>query len=393
MVRDVRNSCLGLRLANLYDLSDNKTYILKFSSTNSKALSKDGSNNSHIPSEEIENQKLFVLIESGIRFHGTKFVRDKNELPSPFTMKLRRYIRLKRLEDIKQIGADRVVDMKFGSGDSAFHLIHELYSQGNIILTDHNYEIVCLLRSHQFEEDVAIKVGEIYPVSFTTSMSNLTQETRQLSESQDVNIEDFLSTCKKFLQAEEDFIPSTENTKREKKKMSLKQMLLSKTSAYASYGPEIIEHCMHKAAIPNSVKLAKVVTFPAETLLGLLRELQSAETLLAQLDSPHEGFIIYREVPLREATPPGSLTASNNQTSQLPESRIEFLEFVPLLFSQHENKPYQKFSSFEDAVDHFYGNIDDQKMQKQALAVEEAAKMKIAKVSLTNGVVSYVFFT
>lgn len=46
----------------------------------------------------------------------------------------------------------------------------ELYANGNIILTDGNYGILALLRSHQFEEDVAIKVNEIYPMAFATSM-------------------------------------------------------------------------------------------------------------------------------------------------------------------------------------------------------------------------------
>jgi hypothetical protein len=33
------------------------------------------------------------------------------------------------LEDIKQLGVDRIVDFQFGSGDARYHLILELYSQ------------------------------------------------------------------------------------------------------------------------------------------------------------------------------------------------------------------------------------------------------------------------
>ena len=75
-------------------------------------------------------------------------------------MKLRKFIRTKRLEDIRQLGnGDRVVDFKFGSGDSASHIILELYSLGNIVLTNHLYEVQALLRSHEFEsEGVAVKV-------------------------------------------------------------------------------------------------------------------------------------------------------------------------------------------------------------------------------------------
>ena len=150
MVRDIRATLLGQRVANIYDLND-KTYLFKFA----------------VPGK---SEKQLLLLESGVRFHTTKYARDKNDLPSPFAMKLRKHIRTRRLEDVKQLCNDRVVDFKFGSGDAVFHIILELYANGNIILTDGNYEILALLRSHQFEEDVAIKVNEIYPMAFATSM-------------------------------------------------------------------------------------------------------------------------------------------------------------------------------------------------------------------------------
>jgi predicted ribosome quality control (RQC) complex YloA/Tae2 family protein len=106
------------------------------------------------------------------------------DLPSPFSMKLRRAVRGKRLENVRQLGDDRVVNFKFGSGNSdtiyttnntittitvpniiihtyihtyvhtyilltsgdfVHHVILELYSNGNIILTDGNYE-VCIYK-------------------------------------------------------------------------------------------------------------------------------------------------------------------------------------------------------------------------------------------------------
>lgn len=69
MVRDLRSIVLGHRITNIYDLND-KTYLFKIS----------------IPGL---TEKLYLLLESGIRFHLTKFARDKSEMPSPFVMKLR----------------------------------------------------------------------------------------------------------------------------------------------------------------------------------------------------------------------------------------------------------------------------------------------------------------
>jgi predicted ribosome quality control (RQC) complex YloA/Tae2 family protein len=56
-------------------------------------------------------------------------VRDKSDTPSNFTLKLRKHIRTRRLEDVRQLGVDRIVDFVFGSGEAQYHLILEMYSQ------------------------------------------------------------------------------------------------------------------------------------------------------------------------------------------------------------------------------------------------------------------------
>ena len=50
-------------------------------------------------------------------------------------------MRGRRLENVQQLGADRIVDLQFGSGEAAYHLIIELYDRGNILLTDHEHMI------------------------------------------------------------------------------------------------------------------------------------------------------------------------------------------------------------------------------------------------------------
>jgi predicted ribosome quality control (RQC) complex YloA/Tae2 family protein len=50
---------------------------------------------------------------------------------------------------VRQLGVDRVVDFTFGAGETASHLILEMYAQGNVILTNHKYEVLTLLRSHR----------------------------------------------------------------------------------------------------------------------------------------------------------------------------------------------------------------------------------------------------
>eukprot|EP01036_Dinobryon_divergens_P053298 gene53298-71256_t len=83
MVRDIRSNILGQRVANIYDLND-KSYLFKFAHPG-------------------KSEKVNLLMESGVRFHTTKFARDKNDMPSPFAMKLRKFIRTKRLESVRQL--------------------------------------------------------------------------------------------------------------------------------------------------------------------------------------------------------------------------------------------------------------------------------------------------
>jgi len=98
-------------------------------------------------------------------------------------MKLRKHLRTKKLTFIKQLGMDRVIDLQFGKEENAMHILVELYAQGNIILTDHSYTILSLLRSYTLDTNAPAQeeeggparcaVHEKYPFS---AAANLTEE-------------------------------------------------------------------------------------------------------------------------------------------------------------------------------------------------------------------------
>ena len=56
-------------------------------------------------------------------------MKEKADTPSNFTLKLRKHLRTRRLDEAKQLGVDRVVDFSFGTGEACYHLILELYAQ------------------------------------------------------------------------------------------------------------------------------------------------------------------------------------------------------------------------------------------------------------------------
>lgn len=54
------------------------------------------------------------------------------------------------------IGSFQVIDLQFGMGEGTHHIILELYAQGNILLTDGDYNVLTLLRTHRFDLELKI---------------------------------------------------------------------------------------------------------------------------------------------------------------------------------------------------------------------------------------------
>ena len=59
----------------------------------------------------------------------SQYMKEKADTPSNFTLKLRKHLRTRRMDEVKQLGVDRVVDFSFGTGEACYHLILELYAQ------------------------------------------------------------------------------------------------------------------------------------------------------------------------------------------------------------------------------------------------------------------------
>ncbi|KAI9578484.1 hypothetical protein GQX74_009058 [Glossina fuscipes] len=59
------------------------------------------------------------------------------------------------------------VDLLIGMNKAAYHVIVELYDRGNIILTDHEFTILYILRPHHEGQDLRFAVREKYPLERT----------------------------------------------------------------------------------------------------------------------------------------------------------------------------------------------------------------------------------
>ncbi|XP_048732715.1 ribosome quality control complex subunit NEMF-like [Ostrea edulis] len=303
----------GMRVVNVYDV-DAKTYLIKLGKPDDKAV---------------------ILIESGIRIHGTEYDWPKNMAPSGFSMKLRKHIKGRRLENICQLGLDRIVDLQFGSGEAAYHVILELYDRGNVVLTDFEYTILNILRPRTDTcQDVKFAVRESYPISAAKQHS----------------------------------IPSNEKLMEVILAAKVGEVLKKVLLPYLDYGPALTEHCLQSIGLPENVKIGKgfIIT---EDMDKLKSAIEMAESLMTKLSSePCQGVIIQKKEK--------RVTFKDGESSEL----LTYEEFHPMLFKQFENKPHCMFENYNKSVDEFFSQLESQKLDMKALQQEKSALKKLDNI-------------
>ncbi len=86
-----------------------------------------------------------MAIVAGSRIHLTEQPKTAPMEATTFAMTLRKHLGNAVLEDVEQVSFDRILVLKCRRGE-LYHLIVELFGEGNVVLADENYEIVALLR-------------------------------------------------------------------------------------------------------------------------------------------------------------------------------------------------------------------------------------------------------
>ncbi len=115
----------------------------------------------HYPPNEIRiklyaNGRKDLTIEAGRRIHLTKFPKESPKFPSSFAMLLRKHLEGGRIESVEQHDFDRVVVLKINRRGESKYLIAELFSKGNVILTDEKFRVIMPLNAER------VKPGDFY---------------------------------------------------------------------------------------------------------------------------------------------------------------------------------------------------------------------------------------
>ena len=404
---------LGHKLVNVYDgialstsissdSSGKSTFLFKLANPSARSeAEKDPTKDN----DDVVSNRNMLLIESGVRFHKTTFytTSDNNSTPSPFAMKLRKHLRNLRLENVTQLGnLDRVVDFRFGSGEYAHHLILELYGVGNIILTNEKYLILALLRVHEYSSNsndtdnggdrdvVKVRVGNIYPVTYATTISTNTNSEESSSKNLlDMNAAEACEWTKAelFSIKEKLLLKSESNSGKNKSKkkkdqdgsVNLKMILLKPSSGFFHYGPSLIEHCVLSAGL-NATKKFNLETMetviPSDKWAVLLESLKTEGSRIIKNFEGAEGkgYVLYMNKPIKDKDAISELVKS------MPHSDKLFEEFQPHLLKQHEDRPHMTYNNFSLAVDEFFSLMEGQKRAARAEAAENSALERLEKI-------------
>ncbi|KAK2150925.1 hypothetical protein LSH36_382g02027 [Paralvinella palmiformis] len=258
---------------------------------------------------------------------------DNKDIPDK-AGKLRKHLRTRRLESITQLGVDRIIDMQFGSNEAAYHIILELYDRGNIVLTDHEYMILNILRPRTDQsEDVRFAVHQKYPVD------SAKQHEGRIAQEKLMEI---------LLRAQDG-----DNLKK-----TLNPNLV--------YGPALIEHALLYVGIPSNARIGKEFSI-SEDLPKLMAALDQAEAMMELSKNGCKGYIIQKKEKKAVMKP----------DEGDPEELLTYSEFHPFLFKQHENQSYVEVDSFDKAVDEFFSKIGSQKLDMKVLQQEKSALKKL----------------
>lgn len=364
---------IGMRCSNVYDLSP-KTYVFKL--MNSSGVTESG-----------ESEKVLLLMESGVRLHTTAYLRDKSNTPSGFTLKLRKHIRTRRLEDVRQLGYDRIVLFQFGLGVNAHYVILELYAQGNILLTDSQFTVMTLLRSHRDDDkSLAIMSRHRYPVEMCRIFERTGTEKLQAAlthsmepvEAESVDGSEQVNNASDVYQGKESgrkMTNSRESNNKTNDGARSKQPTLKVVLGEAlGYGPALLEHIILDAGLIPNMKVGNNFKLEDDTLQLLVGAVSKFEDWLEDIisgDKIPEGFILMQQKNAGKKDGTISTTGSSGQV---------YDEFCPLLLNQFKLRDCTSFETFDDALDEFYSKIESQRAEQQQKAKESSAMQKLTKI-------------
>lgn len=181
---------------------------------------------------------------------------------------MRKHLKNKRLESLRQLGSDRIVDLAFGTGEATYHVILELYDRGNIVLTDFELVILYVLRPHTEADKFKFSVKEKYPVERVKEHTKVTRD----------SLIELLSNAKVGDSLKKVLLPHF-GMYSYKHFCEENECILDILCIYLEFGPSLIEHVLMINSFKNSSVIGKDFDIETDTN-KLLVAISQAEDII-----------------------------------------------------------------------------------------------------------------
>lgn len=119
-----------------------------------------------------EHARWNLLIENGKRTHLTWSLPVPPKMPASFAMLLRKHLAGGKVLCVAQYGIQRIFVLDIGKHGTVYHLVVELFDDGNVVLCTEDYTIIQPLRPHRFRErDVLAGKEYVFPPPDPSTLS------------------------------------------------------------------------------------------------------------------------------------------------------------------------------------------------------------------------------
>ncbi|EGE03434.1 DUF814 domain-containing protein [Trichophyton equinum CBS 127.97] len=317
--RELSANILGLRIANIYDISG-RTFLFKLA---------------------LPDIKKQLIINAGFHCHLTESSRTTADAPSHFVSRLRKLVKTRRITGVRQIGTDRIIE--FEISDGLFRLYLEFFAAGNLILTDAKYEIVALLRHVAAGSDIEeVKIGMTYRLESKLNYNGIPPLT--------------IERLKSALDQDN----------------GSKVLKRSLYFGFPEYPPTLLDHAFNVVGFDSKLQPAQILTDNnlVQKLMEVLQEADRVNTALSS-DSQQAGYIIAKNV-----APTALDVGGDIQKAPVTEFR-DFHPFEPSQSKEAPNTTILRFENFNSAVDRYFSSIEARKLESRLTEKEDAARKKL----------------
>lgn len=306
------------------------------------------------------NHREQLLVDSGFRCHLTSFARATAAAPSPFVVRLRKFLKTRRVTSISQIGTDRIIEFQFSDG--LYRLYLEFYAGGNVILTDNELNILSLLRSvDEGAEHERVKVGIKYNLTERQNYGGVPELTKERVR----------EGLQRAIERQQE---ATDKKSKKKGKDALRKAL---AVSITELPPMLVDHAFHSTGFDPTIKPDQVLEDDS-LLENLLKALEEAKRVGAEITSAEiaKGYIVAKKT----SQPAAKEAPEEGVEDGTPTDRLLYEDFHPFKPKQFEADPalaFLEFEGFNKTVDEFFSSIEGQKLESRLQEREENAKRKL----------------